>query len=100
MFPEISPAPVSSPAPYPGGVGVLHLPELLFPLFSPSTKQLELWFSSLQEDAGQRCKWERMGLLGCEGRRSVLLVPTNARMILIHSLILLLFCLKLLEGVL
>lgn len=39
----------------------------LRPLSSPSTKQLELWFSSLQEDAGQRLKWERMGLLGYKG---------------------------------
>lgn len=51
----------------PEGAGVLPLPEALLPLFSPSTKQLELWFSSLQEDAGQRLKWERMGLLGYEG---------------------------------
>lgn len=51
------------------GAWSLHRPELLFPPFSPSTKQLELWFSSLQEDAGQRLKWERMGLLGSEGGR-------------------------------
>lgn len=28
--------------------------------FSSSTKQLELWFSSLQEDAGQKPRWEGM----------------------------------------
>lgn len=53
--------------PPPEGAGVLPLPEAPPALSSPSTKQLELWFSSLQEDAGQRLKWERMGLLGYKG---------------------------------
>ena len=66
---KTTPVPVSSPIPYHEGARVLRLPELLFPLFFPSTKQLELWFSSLQEDAGQRLKWESMGLLGYEGGR-------------------------------
>lgn len=55
-----------------------HLPSLefslilrLFPEFttsplSSSTKQLEVWFSSLQEDAGQKLGWEGMVLRGEE----------------------------------
>ena len=82
MSPEKAfPLPISSPILHPQGAGVLHLLELLFPPLSPSTKQLELWFSSLQEDAGQRLRWERMGVLGWGrwGKGSLLLVPRGAR---------------------
>lgn len=44
---------------------ILNLfPEFTTSPFSSSTKQLELWFSSLQEDAGQKLGWEDMVLWG------------------------------------
>lgn len=48
-----SPSLISSPNLCPKRTRVLRLPEFAFPFFlSPSTKQLELWFSSLREDVG------------------------------------------------
>lgn len=44
---------------------ILNLfPEFTTSPFSSSTKQLELWFSTLQEDAGQKLGWEDMVLWG------------------------------------
>lgn len=62
---KAGPLPASAAAP--AQSGLQPSPSLKRGSFLPSTKQLELWFSSLQEDAGQRLKWERMGLLGYKG---------------------------------
>lgn len=56
---------ISRDLPSPVSSLILHLfPEFTTSPFSSSTKQLELWFSSLQDDAGQKLRWEGHGTVG------------------------------------